>query len=61
MSASSQDAVKSEDSGGEGKDGSTKAIIAALLSNLGIALTKFVAFLLTKSSSMLEIRFPNIE
>src|SRR3954447_18550370 len=35
------------------KDSSTKAIIAALLSNLGIALTKFVAFLITASSSML--------
>jgi cation diffusion facilitator family transporter len=61
MSASPQDKAKphggegsdGEGSGGEGKDGSTKAIIAALLSNLGIALTKFVAFLLTASSSML--------
>ncbi|GAA0605027.1 cation diffusion facilitator family transporter [Sporichthya brevicatena] len=33
--------------------GGTKAIVAALLANLGIATTKFVAFLLTKSSSML--------
>jgi cation diffusion facilitator family transporter len=33
--------------------GGTRAIIAALLANLGIALTKFVAFLLTGSSSML--------
>jgi len=33
--------------------GSTKAIIAALLANLGIALTKFVAYLITQSSSML--------
>ncbi|MFZ5869787.1 MAG: cation diffusion facilitator family transporter [Actinomycetota bacterium] len=31
----------------------TKAIVAALLANLGIAVTKFVAFLLTRSSSML--------
>src|SRR5690606_37573890 len=31
----------------------TRAIIAALAANLGIALTKFVAFLLTASSSML--------
>ncbi|BCJ58443.1 cation diffusion facilitator family transporter [Micromonospora endophytica] len=31
----------------------TKAIIAALLANLGIAVTKFVAYLLTSSSSML--------
>lgn len=33
--------------------GGTKAIIAALLANLGIATTKFIAFLLTRSSSML--------
>ncbi|HEY0701088.1 MAG TPA: cation diffusion facilitator family transporter [Micromonospora sp.] len=33
--------------------GGTKAIVAALLANLGIAVTKFVAFLLTASSSML--------
>ena len=33
--------------------GGTKAIVAALLANLGIAVTKFIAFLLTKSSSML--------
>lgn len=31
----------------------TRAIIAALAANLGIALTKFIAFLLTASSSML--------
>jgi cation diffusion facilitator family transporter len=34
-------------------EGGTKAIIAALTANLGIAVTKFVAFLLTASSSML--------
>src|SRR4051812_11795080 len=34
-------------------EGSARAIIAALLANLGIAVTKFVAFLITKSSSML--------
>jgi cation diffusion facilitator family transporter len=34
-------------------EGGTKAIVAALLANLGIAATKFVAFLLTMSSSML--------
>jgi len=33
--------------------GGTKAIIAALVANLGIAVSKFVAFLLTGSSSML--------
>ena len=33
--------------------GSNKAIFAALLANLGIAVTKFVAFLLSGSSSML--------
>ena len=34
-------------------EGGTRAIIAALTANLGIAVTKFVAFLLTRSSSML--------
>jgi len=33
--------------------GGTRAIVAALLANLGIAVTKFLAFLLTASSSML--------
>jgi cation diffusion facilitator family transporter len=33
--------------------GGSKAIMAALLANVGIAVTKFVAFLLTGSSSML--------
>jgi cation diffusion facilitator family transporter len=33
--------------------GGTRAVIAALLANLGIALTKFLAFALTGSSSML--------
>ncbi|WP_261554454.1 cation diffusion facilitator family transporter [Frankia tisae] len=33
--------------------GGTKAVLAALAANLGIAVTKFVAFLLTQSSSML--------
>lgn len=33
--------------------GGNKAIIAALSANLGIAVTKFIAFLLTQSSSML--------
>jgi cation diffusion facilitator family transporter len=34
-------------------EGSNRAIVAALGANLGIAATKFVAFLLTRSSSML--------
>jgi len=34
-------------------EGSKKAIVAALAANLGIAVTKFVAYLLTHSSSML--------
>src|ERR687884_2214150 len=33
--------------------GSTKAVVAALLANTGIAVTKFLAFLLTGASSML--------
>lgn len=34
-------------------EGGTKAVVAALLANTGIAVTKFVAFALTASSSML--------
>src|SRR6478735_12564375 len=34
-------------------EGSTRAILAALLANAGIALAKFVGFLVTGSSSML--------
>jgi cation diffusion facilitator family transporter len=34
-------------------EGGTKAVVAALLANTGIAVTKFLAFLLTGSSSML--------
>ncbi|HEY3528513.1 MAG TPA: cation diffusion facilitator family transporter [Nocardioides sp.] len=34
-------------------EGSTKAVVAALLANTGIAATKFLAFLLTGASSML--------
>jgi cation diffusion facilitator family transporter len=34
-------------------EGSTKAVVAALLANPGIAITKFLAFLLTGASSML--------
>ena len=33
--------------------GGSKAIVAALVANIGIAVTKFIAFLLTSSSSML--------
>jgi cation diffusion facilitator family transporter len=33
--------------------GGTRAILAALAANVGIAITKFIAFLLTQSSSML--------
>ncbi len=34
-------------------EGGTRAIVAALLANTGIAITKFIAFLMTGSSSML--------
>jgi cation diffusion facilitator family transporter len=34
-------------------DGGTKAVVAALLANMGIAITKFIAFVMTQSSSML--------
>src|SRR5918912_1511942 len=34
-------------------EGGTRAVVAALAANLGIAATKFVAFALTRSSSML--------
>ncbi len=34
-------------------EGGTRAIVAALLANLGIAVSKFIAFLLTGSASML--------
>ena len=33
--------------------GGTRAVVAALLANLGIAIIKFIAFLITRSSSML--------
>jgi cation diffusion facilitator family transporter len=36
-----------------GSEGGTKAVVAALLANLGIAVTKFIAFALTQSSAML--------
>jgi cation diffusion facilitator family transporter len=34
-------------------EGGTKAVVAALIANLGIAVTKFIAFFLTQSSAML--------
>ncbi len=34
-------------------EGGTKAVLAALMANTGIAITKFIAFALTQSSSML--------
>src|SRR5512134_1965555 len=34
-------------------DGGTKAVVAALLANVGIAITKFIAWFLTGASSML--------
>ena len=34
-------------------DGSKRAIIAAFLANLGIAISKFVGFIITGSASML--------
>src|SRR3954469_12724821 len=39
--------------GGHGGGHGTKAIIAALAANLGIAVSKFIAFLVTGASSML--------
>ncbi|MFD0822780.1 cation diffusion facilitator family transporter, partial [Micromonospora zhanjiangensis] len=40
--------------------GGTKAIVAALLANLGIAVTKLLAFILTGSSSMLAESFHSV-
>ena len=34
-------------------DGGTRAVVAALLANTGIAITKFIAFALARNSSML--------
>jgi cation diffusion facilitator family transporter len=44
--------------GGNGRG--TRAVIAALLANLGIAVAKFVGFLLTGSSSMLAEAFHSV-
>ena len=52
QSTPSTDAAEHE-GGHEGGHGGTKAIIAALLANIGIAIAKFVAFLVTGASSML--------
>ena len=41
------------EAGGHGGGHGTRAIIAALLANIGIAIAKFVAFLVTGASSML--------
>jgi cation diffusion facilitator family transporter len=38
----------------------TRAVIAALLANLGIAVTKFIAYALTGSSSMLAESIPSV-
>ena len=38
---------------GSGGHGSTKAILAAMVANLGIAVAKFIGFLLTSSAAML--------
>ncbi len=43
----------SHDGAGHGGHGGVRAIVAALLANLGIAVTKFIAYLLTHSASML--------
>ena len=34
-------------------EGSTRAVVAAMVANLGIAIAKFIGFLFTRSSSLL--------
>ena len=41
-------------------DGGNKAVVAALLANTGIAITKFIAFALTGISSMLAEAIPSV-
>src|SRR3954453_9204267 len=45
--------AETHDGGPGGGHGSTRAIIAALLANIGIAIAKFIVFLITGASSML--------
>ena len=52
-SQAATDPTAGHDGDAGGGHGGTKAIIAALLANLGIAISKFVAFLVTGASSML--------
>jgi cation diffusion facilitator family transporter len=52
-SGSGEHAAEPGDGGGHGGGHGTKAIIAALGANLGIAIAKFIAFLVTGASSML--------
>jgi cation diffusion facilitator family transporter len=52
-SPSTEPAGHGAEGGHEGGHGGTTAIIAALLANLGIAIAKFVAFVVTGASSML--------
>lgn len=47
------DTAQAEQQQGAGHSGGKAAIFAALLANLGVAVTKFIAFLLTGFSSML--------
>jgi cation diffusion facilitator family transporter len=53
MSHSTQHAEAATEHGEGGHGGGTKAILAALVANIGIAIAKFIAFLVTGASSML--------